>query len=51
MMMDVLGETKTAQAIENSIKSILSSGKIKSMDAGKMGFSTSEVGDLIAKGI
>jgi len=51
MMMDVLGETKTAQVIENSIKNILSSNKIKSMDAGKMGFSTSEVGDLITEAV
>ncbi|MDD5688358.1 MAG: 3-isopropylmalate dehydrogenase [Elusimicrobia bacterium] len=51
MMMDVLGEVKTAEIIDSSIKKILASGKMKSMDAGKMGYSTSEVGDLIAKEI
>ncbi|MEW6557314.1 MAG: 3-isopropylmalate dehydrogenase [Elusimicrobiota bacterium] len=49
MMMDILGEEETAQVIENAIKKVLASGKIKSMDAGKMGFSTAEVGDMIAK--
>ncbi|MFA5857620.1 MAG: 3-isopropylmalate dehydrogenase [Elusimicrobiota bacterium] len=51
MMLDVLGESEAADAIENTVKKILLSGKIKSMDAGKMGMSTSEVGDLIASEI
>ncbi|OIO76540.1 MAG: 3-isopropylmalate dehydrogenase [Elusimicrobia bacterium CG1_02_37_114] len=51
MMMDILGETATAENIEKAIRKSLSSGKFKSMDAGKMGMSTSEVGDLIAKSI
>ena len=51
MMMDVLGETAIAQSIEQAIKKVLLSGKIKSMDAGKMGYSTTEVGDLIAREI
>jgi len=51
MMMEFLGESVVAQSIEQSIIKVLSSGKIKSMDAGKMGFSTSEVGDLIAENI
>jgi len=51
MMMEILGEDSTSQLIEGAIKKLLSSGKIKSMSAGKMGYSTSEVGDLIAKEI
>jgi 3-isopropylmalate dehydrogenase len=51
MMMDTLGEDKTSQLIDAAIRKVLASGKIKSMSAGKMGFSTSEVGDLIAKAI
>ncbi|MDW8055915.1 MAG: 3-isopropylmalate dehydrogenase [Elusimicrobiota bacterium] len=49
MMMDVLGEAKIASAIEEAIKKALLSGKIKSLAAGKMGLSTTEVGDLVAK--
>jgi Isocitrate/isopropylmalate dehydrogenase len=48
MMLDVLGETKAAQDIENAVTKALESGKIKSMSAGKMGLSTTEVGDLVA---
>lgn len=51
MMLDVLGLSEPALAIEKAIRNTLSSGKLKSMDAGKMGMSTSEVGDLIAKAI
>ncbi len=48
MMMETLGEEETAQRIEKGIMKALSSGKIKSLAAGRMGMSTSEVGDLIA---
>ncbi|OGS20435.1 MAG: 3-isopropylmalate dehydrogenase [Elusimicrobia bacterium RIFOXYA2_FULL_39_19] len=51
MMMETLGETKVSERIDHSIRALLSSGKVKSMDAGKMGFSTSEIGDLVTKGI
>jgi 3-isopropylmalate dehydrogenase len=51
MMMDVLGEEKVAASIEGAIRKVVSSGKMKSMDAGKMGMSTSEVGDLVAKSL
>ena len=47
MMMDVLGEKKVALDIENSVKEVIK--KMKSMNAGNMGFSTSEIGDMIAK--
>ncbi|MFH1562169.1 MAG: 3-isopropylmalate dehydrogenase [Nitrospirota bacterium] len=49
MMLNHLGETKAAELVENAVIKLLSSGYIKDMAAGKMGLSTSEVGDLIAK--
>jgi len=48
MMMETLGEADTARRIESGIERALASGKIKSLAAGKMGMSTSEVGDYIA---
>jgi len=48
MMFEQLGEEKVAASIENAVISALASGKIKSMSVGKMGLSTSEVGDLVA---
>ncbi|RLD12075.1 MAG: 3-isopropylmalate dehydrogenase [Chlamydiae bacterium] len=48
MMMDTLGETKMAEKIEDAIIEVVST-KMKSMSAGKMGYSTTEVGDLVAE--
>jgi 3-isopropylmalate dehydrogenase len=48
MMMESLGEDATGKRIEAAVMKALASGKIKSLAAGKMGMSTSEVGDLIA---
>ena len=48
MMLDHLGEDKAAAAMETAIK-IVCSKHLKSQQAGKMGYSTSEVGDLVAK--
>jgi len=51
MMLDVaLNETQAAQAIEAVVMD-LTSHKIKSMAAGKMGYSTTQVGDLVAEGV
>jgi 3-isopropylmalate dehydrogenase len=47
MMLDVLGEEKAAQAVEKAAIEVIST-KLKSMAAGQMGYSTSEVGDLVA---
>ncbi|MFA5675379.1 MAG: 3-isopropylmalate dehydrogenase [Christensenellales bacterium] len=47
MMLEQLGEDKAAAAIDNAIKKAVSAD-IKSMSAGKMGYSTTEIGDLIA---
>jgi 3-isopropylmalate dehydrogenase len=48
MMLDHLGETEAADAIEQSMVNILGSGRIRDLGAGKMGYSTSEVGDMFA---
>ena len=48
MMLDVLGEKKAAALIEKSVMEI-TANKLKSLAAGKMGYSTTEVGDLVAE--
>jgi 3-isopropylmalate dehydrogenase len=46
MMLETLGETKAACAIEQAVIKV-STTKMKSLAAGKMGYSTQEVGDLV----
>ncbi|MGO9416504.1 MAG: 3-isopropylmalate dehydrogenase [Syntrophobacteraceae bacterium] len=48
MMLEHLGETSAAALIENAIKKVVSSD-LKSLSAGHMGYSTTEVGDLVVK--
>ncbi len=48
MMLETLGEIEAAQAIENAVMDVTGT-KMKSMAAGRMGFSTQEVGDLVAE--
>ena len=48
MMLDTLGETKAAEAIEQAVMHVTGE-KLKSLAAGRMGYSTSEVGDLVAQ--
>jgi 3-isopropylmalate dehydrogenase len=50
MMLDFLGETDAARAIENAVIKVTRE-KIKSLAAGKMGFTTSQVGDLVASAL
>jgi len=50
MMLDTLGEKKAAAAIEEAVM-FVTSKKLKSLGAGKMGYSTTEVGDLVAQQI
>jgi len=50
MMLETLGEQEASVAIEETVKYI-TANKMKSMDAGRMGYSTSEVGDLVAQGV
>jgi len=47
MMLEHLGEEKAARTIEDSV--IKTTSMMKSMSAGKMGYSTTEVGDLVVK--
>jgi 3-isopropylmalate dehydrogenase len=47
MMLDYLGEHDAAKAIEDSVKKAVSKD-LKSLSAGKMGYGTTEVGDLVA---
>jgi 3-isopropylmalate dehydrogenase len=48
MLLDAIGESSAANAVEQAVVKALSGGKIKSLAAGKMGLSTTETGDLIA---
>ena len=48
MMLEVLGEEKAAQMIEKSVMKVTGE-KLKSLSAGKMGYSTQEVGDLVVQ--
>ena len=50
LMLDHLDEKEAAQAVEKAIIHVVSE-KMKSMDAGKMGYGTDEVGDLIVDAI
>lgn len=47
MMLDTLGEFEAAEAVEKAVMEVTGT-KIESLAAGKMGYSTSEVGDLVA---
>lgn len=47
MMLDYLGESEAAVAIENAIRWTVAE-KLESLSAGKMGYGTKEVGDLVA---
>jgi 3-isopropylmalate dehydrogenase len=48
MMLETLGEESAAQKIEDAVK-FVTANKLKSLAAGKMGCSTSQVGDLVAE--
>ena len=48
MLLDHLGEEKAAIAIEKAIMDV-TANKLKDMGAGRMGYSTTEVGDLVAE--
>jgi len=50
MMLDTLGEKDAAVAVENSVKKVVRE-KLKSLAAGRMGYSTTEVGDLVVKNL
>jgi len=46
MMLEELGETSSGQAVEKAVISVVAN-KVKSLSVGKMGYTTSEVGDLV----
>nr|QBM02841.1 3-isopropylmalate dehydrogenase [uncultured archaeon] len=48
MMLATLGEEQAADAVEKAVMNI-TANKVKSLQAGKMGYSTSQVGDLVAE--
>ncbi len=48
MMLSTLGEDKAADAIEKAVM-FVTSKKLKSLAAGRMGYTTSQVGDLVAE--
>jgi len=48
MMLETLGQEKAGAKIEDSVKTV-TSRKLKSLAAGKMGYSTSEVGNMVAE--
>ena len=50
MMLDHLGESQAAEAIEKSVMHV-TANKLKSLAAGKMGYSTTEVGDMVVSGV
>ena len=49
MMLDYLGEKEAADVIEAAVQAVIP--KLKSLSAGKMGYSTQEVGDLVVEEI
>jgi 3-isopropylmalate dehydrogenase len=48
LMLGTLGEAAAATRIENAVKTVCA-GHLQSLAAGKMGYSTAEVGDLVAR--
>ena len=50
MMLEHLGETQAAGAVEEAVKKATSK-RLKSLEAGKMGYSTQEVGDMVAEAV
>jgi len=50
MLLQQLGEDAASESIENAVIDVVGN-KLKGVNAGQMGYSTSEVGDLIAESI
>ena len=48
MLLEHIGEVEAAGRVEGAMVKALTGGKIKSLSAGRMGLSTSEMGDLVA---
>ena len=50
MLLENLGEADAGRAVENAVMNV-TANKLKSLSAGKMGYSTSEVGDLVVEAL
>jgi 3-isopropylmalate dehydrogenase len=50
MMLEILGEIEAGKAVEEAVIKVVQT-KLKSLAAGKMGYSTTEVGDLVVENI
>ncbi|MFC1646076.1 3-isopropylmalate dehydrogenase [Candidatus Omnitrophota bacterium] len=50
MLLDEIGEEQAAGAVEDAVIKVVKT-KLKSLGAGKMGYSTPEVGDLVVKNL
>ena len=50
MMLETLGENTAAEAVDKAVR-FVTAGKLESMSAGKMGYGTTEVGDLVCEAI
>ena len=48
MLLDNLGEENASRQVEDAIRRVVKND-LESMDAGRMGYTTQEVGDLVAK--
>ena len=48
MLLDELGEASSAARIEKAVMDV-TANQLKSLAAGKMGYGTKEVGDLVAE--
>jgi 3-isopropylmalate dehydrogenase len=51
MMLETIGETAAAAAVEGAVIRSLESGRIKSLSAGRMGLGTRELGDFVASNV
>ncbi len=50
MMLESLGEVKAAHSIENAVITLVT-GKVTSLAAGQMGYSTNQIGDMVVEGL
>ncbi len=47
-MLETLGQEKAAKKVEEAVMYV-TGNKLKSMQAGRMGYSTSQIGELVAR--
>jgi 3-isopropylmalate dehydrogenase len=50
MLLETIGEEKAGKAVESAVINIVQN-KLKDLAAGKMGYTTEEMGDMVAAGI